>query len=170
MGRMKYVKKSQSGGYGGGYNPNQEGSFFFATPMARRAGQHVTMAQNLAKNINRLVNSGLKDKGVIGKAFRSVGQKGGQIPKKNKQFAYRLPVYKEIDEHLKNLAGYRQMQKQKKMKIRKRGRRSFKQKGGILPLAAAIPALLAVGKVAGLGALSAGAGFGVDALLKKATG
>ena len=49
--------------------------------------------------------------------------------------------------------------------------RRRKQKGGILPLAAAIPALLAVGKAVGLGAAWGAANYGakkaLDALFKK---
>ena len=45
------------------------------------------------------------------------------------------------------------------------------QKGGILPLAAAIPALIAVGKTVGLGAAVGGASFGaqkaMQAMFKK---
>ena len=50
-------------------------------------------------------------------------------------------------------------------------RRRQKQKGGILPLAAVIPALLAVGKAVGLGAAGGAASYGakkaMDAIFKK---
>lgn len=53
----------------------------------------------------------------------------------------------------------------------KRVRRRKRQKGGILPLAALIPALLAGGKAVTAGALSAAAGYcvkrGLEALEKK---
>ena len=50
-------------------------------------------------------------------------------------------------------------------------KRRRKQKGGILPLAAAIPALIAVGKAVGLGAAGGAASYGaqkgMQAMLKK---
>ena len=50
-------------------------------------------------------------------------------------------------------------------------KRRRKQKGGILPLAAAVPALMAVGKAVGLGAAGGAAGYGakkaMDAVFKK---
>ena len=54
-------------------------------------------------------------------------------------------------------------------KTRWRGRRRIRQKGGILPLAALLPALIAGGKALGLGALSGGAAFGVKKALGAAT-
>lgn len=51
---------------------------------------------------------------------------------------------------------------------RRRRRRRATQKGGLLPLAALIPALIAGGKAVGLGALGGGASFGVKKRLKKA--
>lgn len=45
------------------------------------------------------------------------------------------------------------------------GGRPVRQKGGILPLAAAVPALIMAGKALALGGVSAGAGFGVKKLL-----
>ena len=54
---------------------------------------------------------------------------------------------------------------------RKRQRRPRKQKGGVLPLAAAIPALIVVGKDVGLGAAGGAASYGgkkaMQALFKK---
>ena len=55
-------------------------------------------------------------------------------------------------------------QRRTKNRVRKRG-----QKGGILPLAALIPALIAGGKAVGLGALSGAAGFGAKKALEAAT-
>ena len=53
----------------------------------------------------------------------------------------------------------------------KRVRRRKRQKGGILPLAALIPALIAGGKAVAAGALSGAAGYGVkkglEAIKKK---
>ena len=51
----------------------------------------------------------------------------------------------------------KRQRKQRGGRIRKRRQR---QKGGILPLAAAIPAVIAAGKAAGLGVAGAAAGFG----------
>ena len=51
----------------------------------------------------------------------------------------------------------------------RRRRRRIRQKGGILPLAALLPALIAGGKALGLGALSGGAAFGVKKALGAAT-
>ena len=52
-----------------------------------------------------------------------------------------------------------------------RGRRRKKQKGGLLPLAAAIPALIAIGKAAALGGVSGAAGYsvkkGLEAVMQK---
>ncbi|PFX12176.1 hypothetical protein AWC38_SpisGene23904 [Stylophora pistillata] len=59
----------------------------------------------------------------------------------------------------------------KRKRPRKRGRkpgRKMRQQGGILPLAALIPALIAGGKAIGLGALGGAAGFGVNQALKEA--
>ena len=50
-------------------------------------------------------------------------------------------------------------------------KRQRKQRGGILPLAAAIPALIAVGKAVGLGAAGGAASYGaqkaMQAMFKK---
>ena len=50
-------------------------------------------------------------------------------------------------------------------------RKKRKQKGGVLPLAAALPALIAVGKAVGLGAAGGAASYGgkkaMKALFKK---
>ena len=51
----------------------------------------------------------------------------------------------------------RRQRKQLGGRIRKRRQR---QKGSILPLAAVLPAIIAAGKAAGLGAAGAAAGFG----------
>ena len=48
-------------------------------------------------------------------------------------------------------------------------RKRRRQKGGIAPLAAIIPALLAVGKAAALGGVSGAAGYGVTKGLEAAT-
>lgn len=53
--------------------------------------------------------------------------------------------------------------KQRRSRIRKR------QKGGILPLSAVIPAIIAAGKAAGLGAAGAAAGFGTNKALEAIT-
>ena len=50
-----------------------------------------------------------------------------------------------------------------------RQRRRRRQKGGILPLAMAIPALMPVGKAVGLGAAGAAAGFGTKKALEAMT-
>ena len=52
---------------------------------------------------------------------------------------------------------------------RKRTRGGRGQKGGIFPLLALIPALAAAGKAAALGAVSAGAGYGVKRAIKAAS-
>jgi len=52
---------------------------------------------------------------------------------------------------------------------RKRKRTKRKQKGGIIPLAAAIPTLVAAGKAAAMGGISAGVGFGVRKGSERAT-
>ena len=52
-------------------------------------------------------------------------------------------------------------------RTRKRRRRT--QKGGIFPLAALIPALIAGGKAIGLAAAGAGASYGVNKELESAT-
>ena len=50
-----------------------------------------------------------------------------------------------------------------------RRRTSRRQKGGLLPLAALIPAFMAAGKAIGLGALGGGASYGVKKALEAAT-
>ena len=52
---------------------------------------------------------------------------------------------------------------------RRKRRRRTTQKGGLLPLAALIPALIAGGKAVGLGALGGGASYGVSKALEAAT-
>ena len=49
----------------------------------------------------------------------------------------------------------------------KRVRRRKRQKGGILPLAALIPALIARGKAVAAGALSEAAGYGVKKRIRS---
>ena len=51
----------------------------------------------------------------------------------------------------------------------RRRRRRTRQKGGLFPLAALLPALIAGGKALGLGALGGGAAFGVKKALGAAT-
>ena len=46
----------------------------------------------------------------------------------------------------------------------RRRRTSNRQKGGLLPLAALVPAFIAAGKAIGLGALGGGASFGAKKL------
>ena len=50
-----------------------------------------------------------------------------------------------------------------------RRRTSRRQKGGLLPYAALIPAFMAAGKAIGLGALGGGASYGVKKALEAAT-
>ena len=50
-----------------------------------------------------------------------------------------------------------------------RRRTSNRQKGGLLPLAALVPAFIAAGKAIGLGALGGGASFGAKKALEAAT-
>ena len=50
--------------------------------------------------------------------------------------------------------------RKRRQRNQRRGRIRKRQKGGILPLAAVIPAIIAAGKAAGLGAAGAAAGFG----------
>ena len=54
-------------------------------------------------------------------------------------------------------------------KNRRGRRRRTRQKGGLLPLAALIPALIAGGKAIGLGALGGGASYGAKKALEAAT-
>ena len=61
------------------------------------------------------------------------------------------------------------MVRRRKNRWRGRRRRRTRQKGGLLPLAALIPALIAVGKAVGLGALGGGASYGVKKALEAAT-
>ena len=51
----------------------------------------------------------------------------------------------------------------------RRRRRRTRQKGGLLPLAALIPAFMAAGKAVGLGALGGGASYGVKKALEATT-
>ena len=51
----------------------------------------------------------------------------------------------------------------------RRRRTSNRQKGGLLPLAALVPAFIAAGKAIGLGALGGGASFGAKKALEAAT-
>ena len=52
---------------------------------------------------------------------------------------------------------------------RRRRRRRTRQKGGLLPLAALIPAFMAAGKAIGLGALRGGASYGFKKALEATT-
>ncbi|KAL9984692.1 hypothetical protein ACROYT_G007018 [Oculina patagonica] len=65
----------------------------------------------------------------------------------------------------------RTMRRKKRVTQRRRraGRRRIGQKGGILPLAALIPALIAGGKAIALGAASGAAGWGAKKALDAAT-
>ena len=57
-----------------------------------------------------------------------------------------------------------------KRTVRKNSRRRRKtQKGGLFPLAALIPALVAAGKAAALGGISGAAGYGVKKGLQAAS-
>ena len=51
----------------------------------------------------------------------------------------------------------------------RRRRKGTRQKGGLLSLAALVPAFMAAGKAIGLGALGGGASFGVKKALEAAT-
>ena len=53
--------------------------------------------------------------------------------------------------------------------VARQRRRRRRQKGDILPLAMALPALMAVGKAVGLGAAGAAAGFGTKKALEAIT-
>ena len=55
------------------------------------------------------------------------------------------------------------------MPARKKTRRRRRQRGGILPLAALIPALIAGGKAVALGAAGGAAGFGAKKALQAIT-
>ena len=55
------------------------------------------------------------------------------------------------------------------MMSKKRKMMSKRQKGGIFPLAALIPALIAGGKAVALGAASGAAGYGAKKALEAAT-
>ena len=59
--------------------------------------------------------------------------------------------------------------KSKRTVRRKPKRRKKAQKGGLLPLAALIPALVAAGKAAAQGGISRAAGYGVKKGLKAAS-
>jgi len=50
-----------------------------------------------------------------------------------------------------------------------RARRKRRQRGGLLPLAALIPALMAVGKTAALGAVGGAVGYGAKTAMEAAT-
>ena len=64
----------------------------------------------------------------------------------------------------------RTVRKRRQRKQRRGTRRIRKrQKGGILPLAAVIPAIIAAGKAAGLGAAGATAGFGTKKAIEAMT-
>ena len=54
-------------------------------------------------------------------------------------------------------------------RVRRRRRTKRGQRGGLLPLAALIPALIAGGKAAALAAVSGAAGYGVKKGLRAAT-
>ena len=61
------------------------------------------------------------------------------------------------------------MVRRRKNRWRATRRRRTRQKGGLLPLASLIPALIAGGKAVGLGALGGGASYGVKKALEAAT-
>ena len=55
----------------------------------------------------------------------------------------------------------------RRRKTRRTVRRKRRQRGGVLPLAAALPVLVAAGKAAGLGALGGAASYGAQRALKR---
>ena len=59
--------------------------------------------------------------------------------------------------------------REKRWRGTRRRRRRIRQKGGLLPLAALIPAFMAAGKAIGLGALGGGASYGVKKALEATT-
>lgn len=59
------------------------------------------------------------------------------------------------------------MPKTRRRAAPRKKRRSRRQHGGLFPLAAAIPALLAAGKAATLGAISGAAAYGGKKALKR---
>ena len=61
------------------------------------------------------------------------------------------------------------MVRRRKNRWRGRRRTSNRQKGGLLPLAALVPAFIAAGKAIGLGALGGGASFGAKKALEAVT-
>ena len=61
------------------------------------------------------------------------------------------------------------MVRRRKNRWRRRRRTSNRQKGGLLPLAALVPAFIAGGKAIGLGALGGGASFGAKKALEAVT-
>jgi len=61
------------------------------------------------------------------------------------------------------------VRRRRTLKRRKKRMRSKRQKGGIFPLAALIPALIAGSKAVALGAASGAAGYGAKKALEAAT-
>ena len=68
---------------------------------------------------------------------------------------------------MKKIGGKKPPKRKKKKSGNKKRpvKKNRNQKGGVLPLAAALPALGLIGKTAGLGALGGASGFGVKKLL-----
>ena len=61
------------------------------------------------------------------------------------------------------------MVRRRRNRWRGRRRTSNRQKGGLLPLAALVPAFIAAGKAIGVGALGGGASFGAKNALEAVT-
>lgn len=156
MPKTKYVRKNhQRGGTikRQGLKKNQTGGFWWLAKM---------LIKDQAKRKQKggmisLFGTPRAHLQAVDKVERGINKFGNFITKDKGAIG---TAFRFLENRLKQNGGQRKRQNKQKR---------LKQQGGILPLAAAIPALIAAGKVAGLGALSAGAGFGVDALLNKIT-
>ena len=106
---------------------------------------------------------GQRGRGIAGELVKALGPVAKEVAMETGKYGARKLVNK-----LK-LGGKKKGGGGRKKRAGKRKSRPSTQAGGAIPLAALIPAALAVGKAAGLGGVSAGAGYAVKQLLKEIT-
>ena len=110
----------------------------------------------------RRCRRGQRGRGIAGDLVKALGPVAKEVAMETGKYGARKLVNKLKIGGKKKNGGRRQ-----KKRAGKRKSRLSTQAGGAIPLAALIPAAIAVGKAAGLGGISAGASYGVKQLLKQ---
>lgn len=105
---------------------------------------------------------GQRGRGIAGDLVKALAPVAKEVAMETGKYGARKLVNKlKIGGRNKVGGGRRQKKRAGKRKSRPT------QAGGAVPLAALIPAAIAVGKAAGLGGISAGTSYGIKQLLKK---